>query len=47
VTLDYGAFDKRATVGMIGETKGEGHYGLVIVGDTNVRVWRWHAPLAA
>ncbi len=36
LTLDYGPFDKRANVGMIGETLGEGHYGLVIVGDTNV-----------
>jgi hypothetical protein len=45
LTLNYGPFDKRATNGMIGETIGEGHYGLVIMGDTNVRftgaVPRW------
>ena len=27
--------DKRASNGMIGETIGEGHYGLVIMGDTD------------
>jgi hypothetical protein len=35
-TLDFGPFDKRAAEGQIGETLGEGHYGLVIVGDANV-----------
>lgn len=36
LTLNYGPMDKRASNGMIGETIGEGHYGLVIMGDTNV-----------
>lgn len=36
-TLDFGPFDKRAAQGQIGETLGEGHYGLVIIGDANVR----------
>ena len=30
--------DKRAAPGMIGETIGEGHYGLVLIGDANVRM---------
>ena len=36
-TLDYGPMDKRAANGMIGEKLGEGHYGLIIIGDSNVR----------
>lgn len=30
--------DKRAAPGMIGETIGEGHYGLVLIGDANVSI---------
>ncbi len=36
-TLNFGPMDKRAAPGMIGETIGEGHYGLVLIGDANVR----------
>lgn len=35
-TLDHGAWDKRNSSGQIGIETGEGHYGLVLVGDANI-----------
>ena len=36
-TLNHGPFDARSSLGPLGVTRGEGHYGLVLVGDTNVQ----------
>mmetsp|Transcript_10583 Transcript_10583/g.17278 ORF Transcript_10583/g.17278 Transcript_10583/m.17278 type:complete len:919 (+) Transcript_10583:280-3036(+) len=35
-TLDHGAIDSRSTIGPSRNEHGEGHYGLIIVGDANV-----------
>ena len=35
-TLDYGAKVAGSTVGPTGEVGGQGHYGLIVVGDANV-----------
>lgn len=37
LTLNHGPFDARASLGPLGVTEGEGHFGLVLVGDTNVQ----------
>lgn len=36
-TLNHGPFDARSSLGPLGVTNGEGHFGLVLVGDTNVQ----------